>query len=153
MNAEHVGVTHYRCRKDYGDSSRLCERARGHQDACGPIELASSQPPSLPLLPPVAICPSCAAALASDNAVCDRCQPILEDPAVLNAQLDLINHPPHYKGRSLEAIDVIEAFELGFCEGNVVKYVLRWRKKNGLADLQKARWYLNRLIEDAEAKK
>ncbi|MFQ5509780.1 MAG: DUF3310 domain-containing protein [Leptospirillia bacterium] len=62
---------------------------------------------------------------------------------------DLINHPPHYVSDSgLESIDVIEAFELGFHLGNVVKYVLRAGKKDDrLSDLKKARWYLTRLIE------
>lgn len=64
---------------------------------------------------------------------------------------DPINHPPHYKSPSgLESIDVIEAFELGFNLGNVVKYVLRAGHKNGEDDvtpLQKAAWYLQREIE------
>ena len=60
---------------------------------------------------------------------------------------EMVNHPAHYQGAAgLEAIDVIEAFDLGFCLGNVVKYVLRHGKKNGLEDLRKARWYLDREI-------
>jgi hypothetical protein len=42
---------------------------------------------------------------------------------------DLINHPPHYKSGGLESIDVIEAFEFGFCLGNVFKYIARADKK------------------------
>lgn len=62
---------------------------------------------------------------------------------------DVINHPPHYKSAAgLESIDVIEAFELGFHLGNVVKYILRHTKKGSpLQDLKKARWYLDREIE------
>ena len=41
--------------------------------------------------------------------------------------------------------------ELGWNEGNIVKYVSRWKRKNGLEDLQKAREYLDRLIERVEA--
>lgn len=60
---------------------------------------------------------------------------------------DLVNHPPHYKSGGIESIDVIEAFSLGFCLGNVVKYVLRHGKKgDALSDLRKARWYLDRHI-------
>lgn len=61
---------------------------------------------------------------------------------------DVINHPPHYIRKGIEAIDVIEAFGLGFHLGNVVKYVLRaGRKSNGDEDLRKARWYLDRRID------
>lgn len=61
---------------------------------------------------------------------------------------DLVNHPPHYVRNGIEAIDVIEAFGLGFHLGNVVKYVLRaGRKDMGDEDLRKARWYLDRRIE------
>lgn len=61
---------------------------------------------------------------------------------------DAVNHPPHYKsGNGLEAIEVIEAFELGFHLGNVVKYTLRaGRKGDALMDARKARWYLDRDI-------
>lgn len=71
---------------------------------------------------------------------------------------DNVNHPDHYKSSSgLEAIDVIEAFtaELtgleAVCTGNALKYILRWKKKNGVEDLKKARWYLNRLIKNLES--
>lgn len=43
--------------------------------------------------------------------------------------------------------DYIAANQLGFFEGNVVKYVTRWKRKNGLEDLRKARHYLDKLIE------
>lgn len=67
---------------------------------------------------------------------------------------DTVNHPAHYKGNGLEAIDVIEAFGLGesFHLGNVAKYVLRaGRKDDALQDLRKARWYLDRKIAGMEA--
>lgn len=44
-------------------------------------------------------------------------------------------------------IQYIHANEIGFCEGNVIKYVSRWRKKNGLADLEKAKHYIELLIQ------
>lgn len=55
-------------------------------------------------------------------------------------------HPKHYADCKIEPIDFIEANNLDFCEGNVVKYVARYKWKNGLEDLQKAHDYLNRLI-------
>lgn len=65
---------------------------------------------------------------------------------------DLIDHPQHYGGADspTEAIKVIEAWNLGFCLGNVVKYISRAGRKPGqdnLEDLKKAQWYLNREIE------
>lgn len=54
--------------------------------------------------------------------------------------------PEHYVGKRMEVIDVIDAFDLNAYEANIVKYVLRYKKKNGLEDLKKAEWYLTRLI-------
>lgn len=66
---------------------------------------------------------------------------------------DMVNHPSHYKTKAgLETIDVIEAFtdDLNGIEavdtGNILKYICRWKRKNGIQDLEKARWYLNHLI-------
>lgn len=71
--------------------------------------------------------------------------------------VDNVNHPQHYQSKSgLETIDVIEAFTEGLVggeatnTGNVLKYMCRWKNKNGLEDLKKARWYLNRLIDIVE---
>lgn len=60
-----------------------------------------------------------------------------------------VDHPSHYGGADnpYEAIRVIEAWGLGFHDGNVIKYLSRWRQKGGVADLRKARWYLDRFIE------
>lgn len=73
---------------------------------------------------------------------------------------DNINHPNHYKTKSgLEAIDVIKAFteDLKGVEAvdtaNIIKYICRWKKKNGLEDLKKAQWYLNDLIKTVEGDK
>ena len=69
-------------------------------------------------------------------------------------KIDNVNHPQHYKApNGLEAIDVIEAFTSDMSgfeathTGNALKYLLRWKHKNGLEDLRKARWYISRLIE------
>ena len=64
---------------------------------------------------------------------------------------DLINHPPHYTHGKIEPIDVIADWKLGFCDGSALKYIARWRHKgDGLNDLKKARWYIDRLIEEQE---
>ncbi len=59
-------------------------------------------------------------------------------------------NPDHYKGKNVQPIDLIDSLDLGFYEGNIVKYVSRHKNKNGLEDLKKAQWYLNRLIEKYE---
>jgi len=53
----------------------------------------------------------------------------------------------HYKNKGIQPIVYIHANELGFCEGNVVKYVTRWKDKGGEADLRKAIHYLELLIQ------
>lgn len=57
-------------------------------------------------------------------------------------------NPPHYKGDYV--MRIIEDFKLGFCLGNVCKYILRADEKAGLEDLKKARWYLEREISNQE---
>lgn len=68
---------------------------------------------------------------------------------------DPVNHPSHYTQGRFEVIDVIEDTltgegNEGYCVGNILKYVMRYRHKNGIEDLRKARWYLDRLIEGLE---
>jgi len=60
-----------------------------------------------------------------------------------------VNNPDHYGGKSniYEAIKIIEAHNLDFAEGNALKYLLRYKKKNGIEDLKKSQWYINYLIE------
>lgn len=53
----------------------------------------------------------------------------------------------HYKVLDPEPIDVIDAWGLDYYEGNVLKYLARYKNKNGVEDLMKAQWYLTRLIE------
>lgn len=69
----------------------------------------------------------------------------------------MVSHPNHYISETgLEVIDVIEAFtfDLKGIEatdtGNVIKYICRWKQKNGLQDLEKAMWYLQHLINHVE---
>jgi len=69
------------------------------------------------------------------------------------AMSDSVNHPKHYGGADnpYEAIKVIEAWGLGFCLGNTVKYIARAGKKGAaLEDLEKAAWYLARHVENAK---
>lgn len=71
--------------------------------------------------------------------------------------VEQVDHPPHYGGldNPYEAIKVIEAWDLGFCLGNTVKYISRAGKKDPartVEDLKKARWYLDREISYMEAR-
>lgn len=65
---------------------------------------------------------------------------------------DAVNRPSHYTQGSVECIDAIKAATTGlsglegYCTGNIIKYLWRWKRKNGVQDLEKARWYLDRLI-------
>jgi len=64
--------------------------------------------------------------------------------------MSAVDHPPHYGGAEnpYEAIKVIDAWGVGFCLGNVLKYICRAGKKGSeLKDLEKARWYLDHEIE------
>ena len=70
-----------------------------------------------------------------------------------NRFADNVNKPAHYQGK-IECIDAIEAAVEGLegleavCTANVIKYVWRWKKKNGIEDCYKAKWYLNKLIDE-----
>ena len=66
---------------------------------------------------------------------------------------DPVNHPSHYQGNGVECIDCIESAVSGldgfhgFCAGNAIKYIFRFSHKNGVEDLRKAEWYIDRLIK------
>ena len=64
---------------------------------------------------------------------------------------DRIKHPSHYTD-GIEMWDYAYSHGMDFFEGNILKYVTRWRHKNGLEDLYKAKQYLDRLIEHTENK-
>ena len=86
---------------------------------------------------------------------CDGFNPLcaLYDPQ--GEKADAVNHPEHYTSGGIECIDAIRA-SLGlkefadYCKGNVIKYLWRYRHKNGVEDLKKARVYLNWMIEAEE---
>ena len=65
--------------------------------------------------------------------------------------IDEINNPPHYTKGGIQPIDFIEANDLDWHEGNIIKYVVRYpHKGTPLKDLRKARFYLDRLIARVE---
>lgn len=86
-------------------------------------------------------------------------EPLAENPPMEKEQekriTDLIDNQPHYKNQGIEPIDLMrknfskEEFA-GFLQGNVLKYMLRYKDKNGVEDLKKANTYLTWLIEEEE---
>lgn len=73
--------------------------------------------------------------------------------------IDNVNHPSHYTQGGIECIDALKAATVGktgieaVCVANVIKYLFRYENKNGLEDVRKAQWYINRLIQELEEKK
>lgn len=67
---------------------------------------------------------------------------------------DMVNSPPHYNKTGIECIEAIKAMtDEGFqyyLQGNIMKYLWRYRYKNGSEDLKKAKWYLSELIDNVE---
>lgn len=55
--------------------------------------------------------------------------------------------PSYYQKGSIEVTDYITSNEMSFIEGNIIKYVTRYKDKSGIQDLRKARWYLDKLIQ------
>ena len=72
--------------------------------------------------------------------------------------MEMVNHPEHYQSGKMETIDVIEEFTKdlkgieAFDTANIIKYVCRWKRKNGVEDLRKLVWYANHLINHIETK-
>lgn len=85
--------------------------------------------------------------------LCDECQTVNHCmthgciPKVKLSALDKQVSGGHYKDKGIQPIVYIHANNLGFCEGNVIKYVTRHKEKNGAADIQKAIHYLELLLE------
>lgn len=72
----------------------------------------------------------------------------------MKEKADNVNNPPHYNKAGIECIEAIAAatgdgFQY-YLQGNIIKYLWRYRYKNGIQDLEKAQWYLNKLIETLE---
>lgn len=76
-----------------------------------------------------------------------------------NGNEQTVNHPSHYNQGGIEVIDIIESATKGlndsegFYIGNILKYLCRWKFKNGIEDLKKAKWYLDKFIENMEKSK
>lgn len=70
---------------------------------------------------------------------------------------DVVNHPSHYTKGRIECIDAIDSATVGksgieaVCVANIIKYLFRYEEKNGLEDVKKAKWYLNKLISELES--
>lgn len=71
---------------------------------------------------------------------------------------DAVQHPSHYNQGSVECIDALEAATVGLtgieavCTSNAIKYLWRWKQRNGIEDLRKSLWYINHLIEKLKEK-
>ena len=72
--------------------------------------------------------------------------------------MDKVNHPEHYTAGKVECIDALESATDGLqgieavCTANAIKYLWRWKRKNGIEDLNKAIWYINHLIKYTSSK-
>lgn len=70
--------------------------------------------------------------------------------------VDMVNHPSHYTQGGIECIDALKAATVSktgieaVCTANAIKYLWRYEEKNGIEDVKKARWYIDRLIEELE---
>ena len=84
--------------------------------------------------------------------------PLPDDPSPAPEANDPVNHPDHYTQGGVEGIDALKAATMGLkgieavCTANAIKYLWRWKQKNGAEDLRKAVWYIHRLIDEAEAR-
>lgn len=85
----------------------------------------------------------------------DECVGVVD---FMHNKTDMVNHPSHYCQGGIECIDAIKAATVNkqgieaVCVANVIKYLFRYETKNGLEDVKKAAWYLDRLIDEMEDK-
>lgn len=76
----------------------------------------------------------------------------------IGQDFDVINHPSHYTKGRIECIDAIDSATTGksgieaVCVANIIKYLYRYEEKNGIEDVKKAKWYINKLISELESK-
>ena len=74
------------------------------------------------------------------------------------SNVDMVNHPAHYNQGGIECIDALKAATVSktgieaVCTANAIKYLWRYEEKNGIEDVKKARWYIDRLIKELEEK-
>jgi hypothetical protein len=82
----------------------------------------------------------------------------IPDEKEIESSGDKVNHPSHYTQGKVECIDAIESATVhkngldAVCTANIIKYIWRCEHKNGLEDLKKARWYLEKMIQHNEQK-
>jgi len=71
----------------------------------------------------------------------------LKSKAEKDKDKEVVDKPPHYLKYKIEPITFVMTNQLPFAEGNVIKYIMRWRDKNGIQDLKKAKRYIDLIIE------
>ena len=90
-----------------------------------------------------------------DQASCENAEDIC---CGKESNVDMVNHPSHYTQGGIECIDALKAATVSktgieaVCTANAIKYLWRYEEKNGIEDVKKARWYIDRLIKELEAK-
>lgn len=109
-------------------------------------------------------CHSCSICLLekfSDGVMCDFNEwsddklTIAYDHVYKNSP-DMVNHPKHYTQGGIECIDALKAATVGksgieaVCVANIIKYCWRYEEKNGIEDVRKAKWYIERLLKELE---
>ena len=88
-----------------------------------------------------------------DQASCENAEGICFDK---EPNVDMVNHPSHYTQGGIECIDALKAATVSktgieaVCTANAIKYLWRYEEKNGIEDVKKARWYIDRLIRELE---
>lgn len=117
---------------------------------------------------PKLVCPTCA--IRAKALVMDEDRRVLqlhaearrlkgqaqELEAVLPPKFDPVEKPKHYNSGKVECIDALESATVtltgieAVCTANAIKYLWRWKQKNGVEDLKKAKWYIDRLIKGAQ---
>ena len=88
-----------------------------------------------------------------DPAACENAEDSCCDK---ESNVDMVNHPSHYTQGGIECIDALKAATVSktgieaVCTANAIKYLWRYEEKNGIEDVKKARWYIDRLIKELE---
>lgn len=90
-----------------------------------------------------------------DPAACENAE---GDCCNKESNVDMVNHPSHYTQGGIECIDALKAATVSktgieaVCTANAIKYLWRYEEKNGIEDVKKAKWYIDRLIKELEEK-
>ena len=88
-----------------------------------------------------------------DQATCENAK---DNCCNKEPNVDMVNHPSHYTQGGIECIDALKAATVSktgieaVCTANAIKYLWRYEEKNGIEDVKKARWYIDRLIKELE---